>query len=64
MENEAEIGQNELSLFMRLSSVDNSDLMLDRDAQNQIAHSMTVGLMAYHLQRAFRSHPIRTGNKS
>ena len=57
LQREADLSKAELQLFMRLSSVSNPDVMLGRNAQNQAAHTLTVGLMAYQLQRAFRAFP-------
>ena len=47
MQKEAEISQADLRLLMRLSSVSNPDIMLGRNAQNQAAHTLTVGLWAF-----------------
>lgn len=35
----------------------NPDSILRRDDQNQVAHFLIVGMMAYHLQRCFRADP-------
>ena len=35
--------------------------MLERQNQNDAAHSSTVGMMAYQLQRAFRAYPDDKG---
>lgn len=45
---------------MRLKIIDEPETMLSRDAQNEAAHCLTVGLMAYQLQRAFRADPDQT----
>lgn len=36
-------------------------LEMERENQNDVAHSLTVGMMAYHLQRAFRAYPDDKG---
>ncbi len=58
---EAALTPEELRRFMRLKAVNEQESMLSREAQNQVAHSLTVGLMAYQLRRAFRANPNEAG---
>ena len=60
---EAEITQAELRFFMSLSVVTNPDNMLICNYQNEATYSLTVGLMAYQLQRLFRASPDPAGEK-
>lgn len=63
LELEAEITSAELRFFMSLSVATSPDSMLICNNQNQAAHSLTVGLMAYQLQRVFRASPDPAGEK-
>lgn len=53
-----------LRQVMRLRKVANSESMLKHNAQNEIAHTITFGLMAYQLQQAFSANPDRIEKSS
>jgi hypothetical protein len=54
LRDEAKITLSDLKEFLQLKNVVKSEGTLSRD---EAAHSLTVGMMAYNLQRAFRADP-------
>lgn len=57
LRNEADLSMSELRIFMNMKVAVNPERMLLRSEQNKAAHSLSVGLMAYQLQRVFRASP-------